>query len=86
MKSENRLWATLCVFLILSTLFLRAQTKERADLLVTGGMVVTMDGGRAIYEDGAVVVTGDTIVAVGPSSLWCKSGFRNGKRLCNAQG
>ncbi|MGA7565551.1 MAG: amidohydrolase [Terriglobales bacterium] len=29
-------------------------------------MVVTMDGQRHIYHDGAVVVTGDTITAVGP--------------------
>jgi 5-methylthioadenosine/S-adenosylhomocysteine deaminase len=38
--------------------------REKTDLLVTG-MVVTMDGQRTIYDDGAVVVTGDTIVAVG---------------------
>ena len=30
------------------------------------GMVVTMDAQRHIYDDGAVVVNGDTIVAVGP--------------------
>src|SRR6266404_2622594 len=40
--------------------------KEKVDLIVTGGTVVTMDGARAIYNDGAVVVKGDTIVAVGP--------------------
>ena len=34
--------------------------------MVSGGMVVTMDGPRTIFEDGAVVVKGDTIVAVGP--------------------
>ena len=34
--------------------------------MVTGGTVVTMDGARTIYDDGAVVVKGDTIVAVGP--------------------
>ena len=42
--------------------------KQRVDLLVTGGLLVTMDGGRAIYDDGSVAVTGDTIVAVGPSA------------------
>ena len=42
--------------------------KERADLLVTGGTVVTMDAPRAILDDGAVAVKGDTIVAVGPRS------------------
>jgi len=40
--------------------------RNQADLLITHGMVVTMDGPRSIYDDGAVVVTGDTIVAVGP--------------------
>jgi 5-methylthioadenosine/S-adenosylhomocysteine deaminase len=41
-------------------------TEDKADLIVTSGMVVTMDGASSIYDDGAVVVTGDTIVAVGP--------------------
>ena len=40
--------------------------RNQADLLITHGMVVTMDGPRSIYDDSAVVVTGDTIVAVGP--------------------
>ena len=48
---------------------LSAQThKETADLLISGGTVVTMDASRAILEDGAVAVKGDTIVAVGPRS------------------
>jgi 5-methylthioadenosine/S-adenosylhomocysteine deaminase len=40
--------------------------REKVDLIVTGGTVVTMDGARAIYDDGAVAAKGDTIVAVGP--------------------
>jgi 5-methylthioadenosine/S-adenosylhomocysteine deaminase len=49
--------------------FLESQTnKEKADLLITGGTVVTMNASRAILEDGAVAVTGDTIIAVGPRS------------------
>ena len=40
--------------------------KEKVDLIVTGGTVVSMDGARTIFDDGAVVVRGDTIVAVGP--------------------
>jgi 5-methylthioadenosine/S-adenosylhomocysteine deaminase len=45
---------------------LTAQThKEKADLLIVGGTVVTMDASRAIVDGGAVVVKGDTIVAVG---------------------
>ena len=43
-----------------------AQQKQSADLIVTHGNIVTMDGGRAIYQDGAVAVRGDSIVAVGP--------------------
>ncbi len=53
-------------FQFLFSSFLASQTKEKADLLVTGGTVVTMDGSRAIFDDGAVAVKGDTIVAVGP--------------------
>jgi 5-methylthioadenosine/S-adenosylhomocysteine deaminase len=49
--------------------FLASQTpKAKADLLVRGGTVVTMNGTRTILDDGAIVVTGDTIVAVGPRS------------------
>jgi 5-methylthioadenosine/S-adenosylhomocysteine deaminase len=39
--------------------------RERADMIITG-TVVAMDGERHIYDDGAVAVSGDTIVAVGP--------------------
>src|SRR6266566_3258762 len=52
-------------FLVLTSLWSQA-TKEKADLIVTRGTVVTMDGARSIYDDGIIVVKGDTIVAVGP--------------------
>jgi len=65
MKIRNCCWL-FCVFQICLSIFLYGQTtKERADTIVTG-MVITMDGQRNIYNDGAVVVTGDAIVAVGP--------------------
>ena len=51
--------------LLLSTSSSSQASREKTDLLVTG-MIITMDGRRSIYEDGAVVVTKDTIVAVGP--------------------
>ena len=60
------------LFLVLTFQFLLAPstwsqaTKEKIDLIVTGGTVVTMDGSRTIYDDGIVVVKGDTIVAAGP--------------------
>src|SRR5437660_11980437 len=65
---------TLCQSLILLLAFqcclpvsLSSQPPQnRADLIITGGTVITMDGARTIYDDGAVVVRGDTIVAVGP--------------------
>ena len=42
------------------------QAKESVDLIVSGGIVVTMDGARNIYPDGSVAIKGDAIVAVGP--------------------
>lgn len=37
-----------------------------ADLIIAGGTVITMDGGRRVIADGAVAVEGDRIAAVGP--------------------
>src|SRR6201997_4632760 len=57
----------LATFQLLIPASLLSQPKKgRADLIVTGGTVVTMDGARAVYDDGAVVVQGDAIVAGGP--------------------
>src|ERR1035437_3995728 len=42
------------------------QTKQEVDLIVSGGIVVTMDGARKIPRGGSVAVKGDAIVAVGP--------------------
>ena len=42
------------------------QAKKSADLLILGGLVVSMDPSRHVYDDGAVAVRGDSIVAVGP--------------------
>ena len=63
-KSGYRLF---CMFHVAFSILLYGQTaKEHADVIITGGTVVTMDAQHNIYDDGAVVVTGDTIVAVGP--------------------
>lgn len=43
-----------------------ASAKDKVDLLVTGGTVVTMDAQRRVIEDGAVAIRGDSIVATGP--------------------
>ena len=45
-----------------------AQQKRPVDLIVTGGIVVMMDGSRSIYQDGSVAIRGDSIVAVGASA------------------
>jgi len=57
-------WILIAVFVF--SLMASAQTKQNADLIVSGGIVVTMDSGRAIINDGSVAVRGDSIVAVGP--------------------
>ena len=40
---------------------------ESADLLITNGLVVTVDRHNRVLEDGAIAVRGDRIVAIGPS-------------------
>ncbi|MEO6444945.1 MAG: amidohydrolase family protein, partial [Gemmatimonadaceae bacterium] len=42
-------------------------SKEGADILITGGTVITMDSLRRVIDDGAVAIVGDHIVAVGTS-------------------
>ena len=56
----------IATFCIVTLLFPRAASaKDKVDVLVTGGTVVTMDGQRRVIEDGAVAIRGDLIVAVG---------------------
>src|ERR1700732_3522709 len=67
--SVRRFTIFLIAALLICSLLLSSEVrKEKADLLVTGGTIVTMNGARTIFDDGAVVVKGDTIVAVGPRS------------------
>lgn len=71
MTCAKKTFMQLGVVLLICGLSLRALAQtaplptSRVDLLVAGGTVVTMDGGRHVYEDGAVAITGDRIVAVG---------------------
>ncbi len=55
------------LFYFLFSAGLQAQNakKEKIDMLVVGGTVVTMNAERRIIEDGAVAIKGDAIVAVG---------------------
>ncbi|MGB9513887.1 MAG: hypothetical protein WBU20_19540, partial [Candidatus Acidiferrum sp.] len=42
--------------------------RQSADLLVSGATVVTMDPERHVFNDGAIAVRDDSIVAIGPST------------------
>src|SRR5580698_4645743 len=64
--SDRTRWLAGMLFACIS-ISLHGQTpKERVDTIISGGMVVTMDGQRHIYGDGSLAIKGDTIVAVGP--------------------
>ena len=66
-RFNRRLFVLICGAASLLTPRL-AVAKDKADLLVTNGTVITMDGQRRIIENGAVAVRGDSIVAVGASA------------------
>jgi 5-methylthioadenosine/S-adenosylhomocysteine deaminase len=61
-----------------------AQDKQAVDLIVSGGTVVTMNGARAIYQDGSLAVRRDSIVAVGPRAE-IESHYR-GAQVIDARG
>ena len=69
-RSSIALFSIALIALLCCVSSIYAQTKkEKADLIVTGGAVVTMNAERRIIEDGAVAVKGDAIVAVGPRAV-----------------
>ena len=45
-----------------------AQNARRVSTIVTGGIVVTVDSARNVYNPGAVAIDGASIVAVGPAA------------------
>ncbi len=61
------IFAAMGAFLLLCTMpAAQAQAnKQAADLLVTGATIVTMDADRHVFEDGAIAVKRDAIVAIG---------------------
>jgi 5-methylthioadenosine/S-adenosylhomocysteine deaminase len=68
MEKMRRLRArgTLVAVLAVLCSVMVGQARQDADLIVSGGIVVTMDESRRIVRDGSVAIKGDTIVAVGP--------------------
>ena len=56
----------LLFFVMLTAQLWSQQPREKADLIVAGGTVVSMDSTRTIYDDGAIAIRADTILAVGP--------------------
>ncbi len=42
-----------------------SQSKQPADLIVTGGLIVSMNPARAIVQDGSIAIKNDSILAVG---------------------
>ena len=67
-KTAARMGHPLVLLLMVATLHLTgfAQDQATADLIISGGVVVTMDSSRQILQDGSVAIRGDSIVAVGP--------------------
>jgi 5-methylthioadenosine/S-adenosylhomocysteine deaminase len=64
MNLRNSLPCVLFLVLLVPALLAQAG-KENADLMITGGSVVTMNDARTVYQDGAVVIRGDSVVALG---------------------
>lgn len=44
------------------------ETRQRVDILIVHGLIVTMDETMTLLKDGAIAVRGTTIVSVGPSA------------------
>lgn len=72
------------VFILLSffIVYNQPQAKQRIDLLVLGGTIVTMDSNRQVIENGAVAIKDGQIVDVGNSNTILK--LYSAKSLLNA--
>jgi 5-methylthioadenosine/S-adenosylhomocysteine deaminase len=68
MVYRSKGWLVWMFLIFCSSLLLSQNSRKHADTIIAGGLVVTMDGPHHVYDDGAVAVRGDTIVAVGPRS------------------
>jgi 5-methylthioadenosine/S-adenosylhomocysteine deaminase len=57
------MWSMALMLALSGSLFAQ---KQEVDLIVSGGIVVSMDAARMIYQDGSVAIKGDEIIGVGP--------------------
>src|SRR5579859_5828364 len=64
----GQICAAILTFCALGGIALGQAKKQKVDLIIAGGTVVSMDAERRVIEDGAVTVSGDTIVAVATRS------------------
>jgi 5-methylthioadenosine/S-adenosylhomocysteine deaminase len=64
----GQICAAIVAFCALGGVALGQAKKQKVDLIVAGGTAVSMDAERRVIEDGAVAVSGDTIVAVATRS------------------
>jgi 5-methylthioadenosine/S-adenosylhomocysteine deaminase len=55
-----------CLAFLLPTTLAAQDKRDKVDLLVTNGTVVTMDRQRRVIENGAVAIRADEMVALGP--------------------
>src|SRR5579859_1312193 len=69
---------------LVASICIAGHGQQSVDLVVSGGIVVMMDGARAIYQDGSVAVRGDAIVAVGPRAEI--EGRYHAKQVIDARG
>jgi 5-methylthioadenosine/S-adenosylhomocysteine deaminase len=67
MKNRSPLHFSTIFPIVLSLLIstAHAQGRQPADAILTG-IVVTMDASRSIYNDGAIAIAGDSVLAAGP--------------------
>ncbi len=71
METDNkmrtmRVLAILALVVVAVGAVMFGQAKQNVDLILSGGIVVTMNGARTVVHDGSIAVKGDSIVAVGP--------------------
>ncbi len=65
-KTMRSLLVGLLISCFLAPAVVAQKRRTRVDIIVRGGTIVTMDTARRVIEDGAVVIQGGRIKAVGP--------------------